>query len=130
MTTKHPFSKILIAIANGESIEFSRNAKAWGSITPYHALSAIVEGEADRLRIKPRTVTINGHTIAAPECKPLNDGQCYWIVELVESDHGYQWDGDEFDFEWLRAGVIHLNRCDAHAHRDALLSFTRAKNTL
>lgn len=55
MTTKHPHRELLIAIANGKDVEYCNHDKTWKIISPYHALSSIVIGEAQRLRVKPKT---------------------------------------------------------------------------
>lgn len=125
---EHPQAKILRAIADGKTIEV-HTVSGWGA--PFSILQAIADHEVNpryEFRIKPETITINGHEVPAPMRGPLGDGQEYWLTDPAKDLMCalMQWTGSDFDFVWLTRGLIHLTEDAAIAHAEALLSFTRS----
>lgn len=81
-------------------------------------------------RHKPRTVQIGEFSVPEPVRSPLKQGQEYWLVDVRSGAAMWKsWCNDEYDRKWLAAGLIHLDKESAQIHIDALLSFTRNKDT-
>lgn len=73
-------------------------------------------------RIKPevepkRTVVIGKRTVVAPEVEAPELGSEYW---LTHESYTYIWANDSIDNEYLEAGRVFLDRCDAKICSDAL----------
>jgi hypothetical protein len=130
--TPHPQADILRAIADGKTVQMRSRLRptTWhDEPTPFEYLS----DELFEWRIKPETITINGHEVPAPVREPLENGQVYWQVSLGNDDMCFQyaWRGDYsgdmllLKRGLLKRGLIHLTREAAIAHAEALLSFTR-----
>ncbi|MFA5920119.1 MAG: hypothetical protein WC856_02360 [Methylococcaceae bacterium] len=78
------------------------------------------------VKIKQKTIKINGFDVPEPMLEALNNGEAYYVVEVqVPVKHKIEWEGDQRDFEWLRLGLLHSTKEGAELHREALLSFTR-----
>ena len=79
-------------------------------------------------RRKPRTININGFEVPEPVREPLERWTAYYMPciqpYLVEVANSSEWNNDECDHEWLKAGIIHLTKEAAEIHAKALLSFT------
>ena len=80
---------------------------------------------------KPRTITINGIDVPAPEVVAPADGTKYWYPNLVFEDGALpaHWYSDGFDNQALARGLVHLTEEAAIKHAKALLSLspTRSK---
>ena len=73
-----------LAWANGENVEFySEDLGKWFSLNDDVFLSDVFDTR--KLRLKPRTVTINGIEVPAP-FEP-KEGEIYWY--LTDSRYGY-----------------------------------------
>lgn len=68
MTTPHPYSSILHAIAEGKEIQWQSSQGEWITQTPSEVLEEIVDPDwpIGRFRIKPATITINGCEVECP----------------------------------------------------------------
>ena len=74
----------LIALANGEEVEFYHN-NCWSWVGEMIIIKHFVD-DSFQFRLKPRTITINGIEVPAPfEPKEFED--CYMLSDLRE--HGY-----------------------------------------
>lgn len=129
---KHPYAEILKAIADGQVIEFlTSSEKEWVRIPTEEALRLIYVGTDRPLRVKPRTISINGYDVPEPVREPLKDDQLYYYPVLSENIYydTYHWymDGDEQDMKLLNSGLIHLTAEAAELHAKSLLSFTKTK---
>lgn len=127
MNTPHPQAEILRALADGKMIQrFHPTKDRWKKSK--FPLNDIVHGY--KLRIKPETITINGHEVPAPEREPLEKGQEYCSPDFKYPGEclydQLDWTGDGLDVARLKAGVIHLTKEAAISHAEALLSFTRS----
>lgn len=74
----------LIALANGEEVEFNHGSQGW-----VNCLGLNVEqimGSMFQLRLKPRTISINGIEVPAP-FEPKDGNTCF-IVD-TEQDEGF-----------------------------------------
>lgn len=126
MRTPHPQADILRAIADGKLIQrFHPQKDRWEKSE--FPLNDIVHGY--KLRIKPETITINGHEVPCPVREPLEYQDGYYVpcVSNKERFAIFSWRpscGD--DSRLLSLGLIHLTPEAAIAHAEALLSFTRS----
>jgi hypothetical protein len=66
MTTPHKEAAKLIAIAEGRQMQEEMFGLGWQNVTKESALAMIVAGQADKIRIAPETININGREVAAP----------------------------------------------------------------
>lgn len=73
---------------------------------------------------KPRTITINGIDVPAPEFVAPAEGTQCWVPHLFSKVIQYPWSGDEADRLELARGLVHLTEAAALKHAEALLSFT------
>jgi len=128
--TPHPQADILIAIAHGKTVQMRRKKHAEEWRTPENPLCFLGDSCVDgyEWRVKPETITINGHEVPCPVREPLEKGQVYWCV-APDSDtytDTFLWGDDDLDKRLLRRGLIHLTKEAAVAHAEALLSFARS----
>ena len=78
----------LIALANGEEVEFYHN-NCWSWVGEMIIIKHFVD-DSFQFRIKPRTITINGIEVPAP-FKPKK-GDKYFFIDPVNSNVGYSSD--------------------------------------
>lgn len=67
---------------------------------------------------KKRTVTIDGNELVAPETGAPNIGEIYFVSDNSRLSE-LQWDGEDVDYMWLKAGFVFLTSEDAKAMYDA-----------
>ena len=75
-------------------------------------------------RLKPRTININGFEVPEPLRHEPSDGTVYYVLDMSEVIV-LKWTSDVSEYQWLKAGLIHLTRENAEKHIEALLSFTK-----
>ncbi len=75
-------------------------------------------------RLKPRTININGFEVPEPLRHEPSDGTDYYVLDMSEVSE-MKWTSGVSEYEWLKAGLIHLTREAAEKHLEALLSFTK-----
>ncbi len=123
--TPHPQADILRVIADGKTVQIRHeDDDAWWE--PTNALQYI-NSDKHKFRIKPETMSINGHEFPAPAREPVQKGQVYFLADICH--HAlttHIWTECSADTLWLERGLIHLTREAAIAHAEALLSFTRS----
>ena len=84
MTNLISGKEALIALANGEDVEFYHN-NCWSWVGEMIVIDHFISDKF-KFRLKPRTITINGIETPAPfEPKEFED--CYMLSDLYE--HGY-----------------------------------------
>lgn len=130
---QHPYADILRAIADGKIVQWQDDENSWNDQHPDLVLRYIHdECDVKNLRIKPRTININGFDVPEPlRVAPLN-GARYFIVVLTGSNmHSLAatWSSADSDLTLLSCGLIHMTREAAKAHAKALLSFTDGSGT-
>jgi hypothetical protein len=128
--TKSPYAHIYQALANGERIErrYLSADKLWHQMQEQEVVSQIGNGvPPDRFRIKPKTITINGHEVPEPMRVAPEYGKEYWIASLTSPMlvTVSQWDSTQSDSSWFSRGICHSTKEAAEAHAKALLSFTK-----
>ena len=76
----------LIALANGEEVQFLDHMGVWHNAGNHTHSIGLFLNDCYEFRLKPRTITINGIEAPAPfEAKEFED--CYMLTDLYE--HGY-----------------------------------------
>lgn len=75
-------------------------------------------------RLKPRTININGFEVPEPLRSVPAYGTSYFIIDLPDVED-MTWTNVPDEYQWLKAGIIHLTREAAEKHLEALLSFTK-----
>ena len=78
-------------------------------------------------RRKPRTITINGRELVAPERVAPAVGARYWTCVTTGADMCIcaEWRGGSYDQVWLERGLVFLREEDARAMTEALLSLLK-----
>lgn len=113
-TMKHPQYEALIAIANGEQMQ-AKSGNTWFDAPSSEALRIVQQGGT--LRIKPRTIKINGKELAGPITKPPEEGAIYRLVYITAVN--FTWDNDETDRKNLTEKAVFASEEDAQAVVDA-----------
>ena len=121
MTKVHKHKDVIIAWANGETIQFwSGDRYGWLDVLEPNFNSDT------KFRVKPKTISINGIEVPAPEQQALDTGTIYYMPSLLNSTlfGCCSWDNDGEDKRTLSRGLVHLTKEAAEQHAKALLSFT------
>ena len=127
--TPHPQAEILRAIADGEDIEAFYDEE-WYGVVPMTALRYTYDGDIP-LRIKPKTININGIEVPEPMREMPPEGtSVYWPGFGPDSGDTHTESADVGYYPamlpyLLRKGLLHLTEEAAAIHANALLSFTR-----
>ena len=90
----------LIALANGEEVEFDTGVGAWHLAHKGLTLHCF---DSYKFRLKPRTITINGIEVPAP-FEP-KDGDKYYHIS-IQTSLGYGWDEWESSDYDARASIF------------------------
>lgn len=120
-------AKELIAFANGETIEVRYsylNGSDWHPVLESHSLHMFT-GNGYELRIKPKTVIINGIEIPEPVRTPLDFGTPYYSPIFDSENRSYYlyfWINRHEDKLRLEKGLVQLTSDGAIALRAAMLA--------
>ncbi len=127
-----PYFNTLIALANGENVQWRDSNGEWCNQSAETTLREIASRRWDPedYRVKPKTILINGFEVPEPVRTPLKQGQEFWVAfpHAEGSLINWCWDGGDTDIRWLKRGLVHLTEESAKRHCDALLSFTERSN--
>lgn len=121
MTRAHKHKDVIIAWANGETIQFwCGDRYCWLDV-----LEPNFNYES-KFRVKPEIILINGIEVPAPVTDKLELHQSYYTPSLVGFSFYNQraWSNSVLDGDNLRRGIVHLSEEAAKVHAKALLSFT------
>ena len=122
---KHPYAEILLAIADGEEVEWQSRDGEWMTQHANVVFFDIANGSfpPERYRIKPPTVNINGIEVPEPLRSAPEKGQLYYAPNLCARTlvSILIWQECSFDFQMLKSGFIHLTEEAAKAHAKAML---------
>lgn len=96
----------------------------WRRVQPRDHLLLTDEIE---LRIKPRTILINGIEVPEPVREPLTNKQEFFLVDTssLTKVSTYYWMDSKCDKAWLKAGLIHLTPEAALIHANALIATSK-----
>jgi len=119
--TPHPKADILRAIADGKTIEGRLHNTDWEVLAL--PLLAVEKSEWE-LRIKPETMSINGHEFPAPVREPLPVGTLYWQANIGsnELETAWKWSDHDVDKFLLRRALIQLTKKGAIAQAKAMIA--------
>lgn len=122
---EHPQADILRAIADGKTVQM-RSTKNYDDNEWWEPTDVLgyINSDKHEFRIKPETMSINGHEFPIPVRWPLKEGKEYWIAELEVISMAGQaiWRCDEHDFRWLKRGLIQLTEEGAIAQAKAMIA--------
>ena len=128
---KHKYHVILNALAEGEEIQYLLHPSSsyWKTLPAECFIRAMVNGDLgspELYRVKPKTMNINGYEFPEPVRTKLNDGDTYYIPDVLSYDFYISdgWSDTGQDLKFLNLGLIHLTKEAAIQHAKALLSFT------
>ena len=125
MTTPHYCADLLRAIADGKQMQSRVNfTKNWEDCSANRALHRISCFDAENIRIKSDTVTINGIECHAPMRKKPNYGSIYYMpaIDLMSrSAIGFTWVGGSTDEFLFDRGLCFSTEADAKAVAEAML---------
>jgi hypothetical protein len=104
------------------SVEYFEDGK-WksGNIDPFYRVF-----NGNKLRLKPRTMNINGHDVPWPMTVAPAVGTRVYAASVLDSGKtsiSYEWDGGDLDMQWLKTRILHLTEANARLHIKAILSF-------
>ena len=87
MTNLISGKEALVALANGESVEYTNSCTpSWHELSvSCISINEIISPKFSKFRLKPRTITINSIEVPAP-FKP-KEGETYWFI--TDSECGY-----------------------------------------
>ncbi len=128
--TPHPQANILRAIADGEVFQ-TRYKDHWIDVSAEGALRFVVNESSVGLRIKPKTININGYEVSEPMWEMPPEGTAvYWPGFGSESGDTHTESADVGYYptmlpDLLRKGLLHPTKEAATIHANALLSFTQ-----
>lgn len=117
------------AFGRGEDVQYQSDnlsLKEWFNVglgTTFEIFNA----EYIKFRIKPKTITINGHVINAPISVKPDKGVMYYTpcVNAIEKYTNDRWQDDKHDNEMFNRDICHLDKGSAIAHCDALLELMK-----
>ena len=126
MTTPHPHSEFIHALADGLGDEFEAHhknwpANDWRANTDY--VWVICEyPDSWTVRRKPKTIRIGEMDVPEPMREAPAMGTGVWLV-CIHTDPPFQffWSGNETERKWLKLGICRLKKEDAEQHRKALI---------
>jgi hypothetical protein len=123
---------VLAAIARGEDVDVQYiHRELHGGPQWEDTDNALyMASRHQKLRLKPRTMNINGHDVPWPMTVAPAVGTKIYAASLLDSSKtsiSYEWDGDDLDKRWLKARILHLTEANARLHIKALRSFFEVK---
>lgn len=132
---RHKHAEILIAIGNGEAVEYKSNAhdkfEPWPQ--PHHFESGFSPLKCDDLvqwRIKQRTIKIGDIEVPEPFRGELSESQKYFMATLKDGKASAgsftNWTNTTGD-DHVASGLVHLTKAAALAHAEALIALTKEK---
>lgn len=115
----------LIGISKGEDFEILDEG-VWKS-TWLHPLVFIKEDI--KIRIKPKTITVNGVDVPVPMREKPQYGDQYYIADITAGSLYFQlsWEDDPADDIWIKRGLVHTTKEAAIAHSKAMIANNQPK---
>lgn len=126
MTTPHPHSEFLHALADGRGDEFEVHHESWHPSewrTKTDFVWVICEYPDDwTVRRKARIISIGDIDVPEPmRVAPPMDTH-YWVVDIFAvALSRLSWAGNPADARWLKFGMCHLTKEAAEQHHKALI---------
>lgn len=126
--TPHPQADILLAVAFGKKVQAITVGDPYDTWDDVSNPLEFIGDIGYELRIKPETLSINGHEVPCPVREPMEVGTEYWRVALEAPGLCAMkiWGEDQYDALYLERRIAHIRVSDCEKHAEALLSFTRS----
>jgi hypothetical protein len=122
MKTPHPHYDKLIAIANGEQMQYDEE-----DCYLCYALNAIAAGSGHRVRVKPSTIMIGSVGVPEPMREAPKKGGAYWLVSLEIHETSQEiWIDAPSERRRLNTGLIQATEQGAKDMLAALLKQLKA----
>jgi hypothetical protein len=124
------FKQALIAHLQGDRVQKRiPGAAAWDEFICLGDRTLLAEAMQDgfasncEFRLAPRTIRVNGVEVPAPEREALKNGDLVYLPSLDAEDLHIcaQWFGCKREHEYLKRGLVYLNKEDAIARAKAML---------
>ena len=105
---------------DGLQIEGVSRIGEWSNINKDISIDRLYKLDGE-FRIAPRTHTLNGYDVPAPETEAPESGAVYYGLHVLGDDgvEDYEWEGDKHDKNALRHGLW-LSKEDAIANAKAM----------
>jgi hypothetical protein len=125
-TTPTPYAHILHAIADDKTVQWQDSVGNWIDQPNRRTLQEIAmeHHHPERYRVKPRTITINGHEVPEPTRAAPEPDEPFWLPAILmsaedENTSARRWTGTHGCYRWLQQGLVHLTKEAASAHAAA-----------
>lgn len=120
------FKEALIAHLQGENVVCYAGRKWLGFMEAFGNIrinEMEAYGSGWQFRIAPRTITVNGVEVPAPEIMVPEKGTWVYVASPASKDmfHKSIWVGIEGNVDLLNMGIVYLNKEDAIARAKAML---------
>lgn len=116
--------EILQALLDGKDIErYNATNDAWDIVKNYdYAIYHLYQG--NRIRIKPRTIIVNGVEVPEPMKVRPERGTIYYTAG-TNPGVSVKWCNDTFDEDYFNAGICHNTPYAATLHWEAMIKPSR-----
>lgn len=119
------YKEILQAIVAGESIQRSHPySQEWVDVKDLETVISIMYNASDALRIKPRTIIVNGVDVPAPMRTKPGRGSVFYTATMYPLSQ-LTWTDCEWGNTHLDAGLCHDTPEAAALHWDAMIKPSR-----
>lgn len=119
------YKEILQAIIAGESIQrLHPYSQEWVDVKDLETVISIMYNASDALRIKPRTIIVNGVDVPAPMRTKPGRGSVFYTATFSPHTE-ITWTDCDWDNTHLDAGLCHSTPEAAVVHWDAMISPSR-----
>jgi hypothetical protein len=125
---EHKYAQVLRWIADGEAVQVQLSNGSWANEDSSDLLIAVADGNAyhaDRYRLAPRTVTVNGVECVAPEKVAPGIGVRFYVPypTLKKWCADSYWEIEEWQSDLLTRGLVFLQEDHAIAYAKAMCNY-------
>ena len=124
MNTRHKHADLIKRWLDGHDVQYRhKDQTSWRNVG-YFSDFAFPSGY--EFRLKPSTFPIGEWEAPRPETKEPEDGDIYFVPDLLSRNFVYQytWREDTIDKRALARGLVHLTKEAAFQHGRALAAFS------
>lgn len=113
-------NNVLACRKQGEWVDFGED---FGELK-VASLHRFVDYDAYKFKLAPRSITVDGVKVPAPESVAPEVDATYIVPECTAADLwvGYRWTNHPLNHDHLQRGLVYLNKKDAIARAKAMLS--------
>lgn len=101
----------------------------WYPLSKYQNWNSKYNYRRKAVKLKPKTININGYEVPEPCKNAPEGGTMYWYPNTSDThvSCSYYYSHYQYHVDRLVNGLVHLTQESAQKHLEALLSFTRKK---